>query len=462
MNKQKLKSLLKFITLSIFTAFLFWQCENESLINENNNKESSVEVIDASMALNEIFGSSKNQKKASSIFSEIDFNKKAKKLTLKSQSITYTFALKNEALNKGNRNSTYTVENLSVKLNTDGSYSTYIFRYTPNMPWFNNPNNDIRSYTGGIELLDTDRQILDTFSLISGEPSENNISSNRTYSRSSGGCQIQLEEICTSLTHGDGSNSGFECQITISYSCSDGGSNGEGGSNDGGGEESSGDGGSNGSGDSTSTNPIIGTCEETNTCEEDEIIIFEPENPIENVTEFLECLDTNQGAEITVYVTEPNPGSGDTHSGTFVGHTFVSISQGSNANTFGFYPVSSNIYPLVNPSSDSTLGNDGVAPEPYTASISTTVSASQLQQIIDLSINHNPTYHLDNYNCTDFAIDIGNLGGLNLPPSNGTWPGGRGSNPGTLGLHIKNLQSLPSGVTTETNEGNAQLTEQGC
>lgn len=50
-----------------------------------------------------------------------------------------------------------------------------------------------------------------------------------------------------------------------------------------------------------------------------EIIIFNPNNPINNVVDYLKCYDTTQPATFTVYVTEPNPGSGDTHNGTFVG-----------------------------------------------------------------------------------------------------------------------------------------------
>lgn len=194
-------------------------------------------------------------------------------------------------------------------------------------------------------------------------------------------------------------------------------------------------------------------------------VVFNPDNPIQDVQEFLKCFNTSQSATLTVYVLEPNPGSGDTNYGKSVGHTYVSISQGSNTSTYGFYPVEDDVYPFFNEQSSSVLGNDGSGngDEHFTASISTTISGSQLQQIINSSVNFNSTYHLDNYNCTDFAIEIGNLGGLNLPEANGSWIGGGGSNPGTLGQYLRNLPPN-NNTTVNTNNGNGvpNLTNQGC
>jgi hypothetical protein len=193
--------------------------------------------------------------------------------------------------------------------------------------------------------------------------------------------------------------------------------------------------------------------------EEGDIIVDGPSNPINDVADYLNCFDTNQPASITVYVAEPNPGSGDTHNGTNVGHTYISLSQGIEIRTFGFYPTSNHIYPYLNNSSSSILGDDGS--EIFTASISTTITASQLQQIINASLNYTQTYHLDTYNCTDFAIDLGNLAGLTLPDANGSWFGGGGSNPGTLGQHIRGV--TPTGnIVIDTTGGNAPSTNKGC
>lgn len=168
-------------------------------------------------------------------------------------------------------------------------------------------------------------------------------------------------------------------------------------------------------------------------------------------------------ATLTIYALEPNPGSGDTSvvtiAGASVGHTFISITQGNSTSVYGYYPVSNWINPW-NTSGSSVLGND--SNNLFSASITTTISGGQLQLIINASINFNTTYNLNTYNCTDFAIEMGNLGGLNLPPSNGTWTnGGNGSNPGTLGMEIRN-RNQQQGQTINTNGGNSPATDKGC
>lgn len=188
----------------------------------------------------------------------------------------------------------------------------------------------------------------------------------------------------------------------------------------------------------------------------DDIEVDGPDLPIEDPNDFLDCFDTTQNAIITVYALEPDPGTGKPYVGRSVGHTFVSIQQGNNISTFGYYPVSDYIVPKFNNSSAAILGNDGIGNQRFTASISTTVNGSQLQQILNATINFNPTYHLDTYNCTDFAIELGNLAGMNLPECNGTWKGGGDSNPGRLGSYIRKMHKQNSG------EGNAPATNKDC
>ncbi len=183
------------------------------------------------------------------------------------------------------------------------------------------------------------------------------------------------------------------------------------------------------------------------------------DNPINDIQDFLDCFDNTQNATLTVYALEPNPGSGDTSVGRSVGHAFISISQGNSTSVYGYYPVSNWINPW-NTSGSSELGND--SNNSFSSSITTTISGSQLKQINNASINFNQTYNLNNYNCTDFVIEMGNLGGLNLPPSDGTWiNGGNGSNPGTLGQEIRN-RNQQQGQTINTNGGNSPVTNKGC
>ena len=192
-----------------------------------------------------------------------------------------------------------------------------------------------------------------------------------------------------------------------------------------------------------------------------DVVAYSPDNPIANLETFLDCLDSALPASLTIYVAEPNPGTGDTYNGNYVGHTFISLNQGVNMSVLGFYPTSDKIFPIFNASSSSVIGNDGVIAEYYSTSITTSISPDQLEQILDAIINHNSTYDLNTYNCTDFGIEIGNLGGLNLPNCNGTWPGGSGSNPGTLGEYIRNM-SPSSNTTVNTDGGEAPLTRKSC
>ncbi len=189
------------------------------------------------------------------------------------------------------------------------------------------------------------------------------------------------------------------------------------------------------------------------------IVVISPDTPIADMAKYLECFNVSQSATITIYANQPIANSSATHDGTLVGHTFVSISQNGNRSVFGFYPATSNVYPIVNPSDPSAMGND--SNDPYNVSVSTTVSGSELSQIINYSTNYQSTYHLDDYNCSDFGIEIGNLAGLGLPACNGTWPGGGGSNPGTLGQYLRNM-TLPNGATRNTTGGNAPSNNKGC
>lgn len=191
-------------------------------------------------------------------------------------------------------------------------------------------------------------------------------------------------------------------------------------------------------------------------------IVVTPDNPINDIEDYLECFNTNQSATLTIYANEPNPGSGDTHNGTFVGHTYISISQGNNVSTFGFYPEEDNIYPVFNESSEPMFGDDGDGNEPFSVSITTNVTGNQLQNIINFTKNYgNNEYHLDNNNCTDFAIGVGNFANLNLPDCYGSWTGGGGSNPGTLGAHIRNLNT-GGNIIVNTTGGTAPATNKDC
>lgn len=184
-----------------------------------------------------------------------------------------------------------------------------------------------------------------------------------------------------------------------------------------------------------------------------------PDKPIADMAKYLECFDFTKNAIITIYVSQPIPNNSATHDGSVVGHTFVSISQNGSISVFGFYPATDDIYPILNPSDPSAMGDD--SNEHFDVSITKTVSGSTLQQIYNYSVNFPSTYDLNDFNCSDFGITVGNLAGLNLPEANGTWPGGGGSNPGVLGQYIRNMNTS-GGVSKNTTGGNAPSNKKGC
>ena len=170
------------------------------------------------------------------------------------------------------------------------------------------------------------------------------------------------------------------------------------------------------------------------------IVIAGPANVITNLKDYLKCFNLALGATFTIYVDQPIANSSDSWTLTSdntpdPGHTFIAIQQGDIRRVFGYYPRN-NVNPVTSPSDPSAFGND--QGHKFDVAVSIPINASQLQTIINSSVNSSTsTYNLNSFNCTDFAIKIGNLAGLNLPNSYGTWPGGGGSNPGQLGQKYK-------------------------
>jgi hypothetical protein len=191
------------------------------------------------------------------------------------------------------------------------------------------------------------------------------------------------------------------------------------------------------------------------------IVFVGPSNKISNINDYLKCFDLAQSAELIIYVDQPTANSATSWSGTitdpYVGHTFVAIQQGGIRKVFGFYP-STNVS-LSSPNDSKAFGND--QGHTFDVSLSIPINPEQLLNVIGYANNAPPTYNLNTYNCTDFAIEIGNLVGLGLPDSYGTWPGGGGSNPGKLGQEIRNM-ALPTNTSRQTTGANAASNTGTC
>ena len=198
---------------------------------------------------------------------------------------------------------------------------------------------------------------------------------------------------------------------------------------------------------------------ETPELEEETITVDGPKNPIANMTDYLKCFDLNLGATITIYIDQPVANSDRLVSiGDRSGHTFVSISQNGYTSTFGFYP--NGTASPFSPTKTSVMGDDSQSP--YDVSVSVSVNSDTLKNVVNSSINYNSTYNLNDYNCTDFIIEIGNQCGLNLPDANRNWLIGGGSNPASLGQHIRNNFSPTGSQGVNTAGGTSPSNVKNC
>ncbi len=99
-----------------------------------------------------------------------------------------------------------------------------------------------------------------------------------------------------------------------------------------------------------------------------------PEEPIENIEEYLKCFDLKEPAKLGIYVDQPVGGS-SISSGSIdgVGHTFIGLQQGKNISILGFYPKGESLRDKI--SGDGICGNN--EKYHYDISIATSISASQ-------------------------------------------------------------------------------------
>ncbi|QLC66138.1 hypothetical protein LPB248_07550 [Flavobacterium sp. LPB0248] len=128
-----------------------------------------------------------------------------------------------------------------------------------------------------------------------------------------------------------------------------------------------------------------------------------PKLPISDIKKFLSCLNTAASANLTVYAEKTDL------SNLNVGHAFISISQGNNIMTYGFYPENGYDKSFIGPG---IMGNNGGDFYNVSGNIGQ-ITPKQLQQIISLSVKYqNSWYDIDTNNCSDFAADVLNIVGV--------------------------------------------------
>jgi len=173
------------------------------------------------------------------------------------------------------------------------------------------------------------------------------------------------------------------------------------------------------------------------------------------------CFDKTQSAKLTVYVQQAKEGTRNDVGPNSVGHVFIGIEQGNVSRYLGYYPPSSASSVGIALGSDYNAEIRDNSGTMYHVSISKNITASQLSSIIHYTNNFPSTYNLNTYNCTDFGINVGNLGGLNLPSTSATGTMFTGRSPGHLGEDIRAM-TVPPGVSKTGSKTNAPNKSGDC
>ncbi len=251
--------------------------------------------------------------------------------------------------------------------------------------------------------------------------------------------------------------------ITTTGDCSDGGDGGDGGGDEDGGSWGGGDGSEN-----TGPGGYGGGGETTSSPSSTASVTIVASGIKVDPKQEVKCFTASQPATVTIYVSQPVPGTNELNGGTVgVGHTFVGIEQNGITRYVGYYPPpdAGRVGVAVGKDYLGEIHDD--SGHAYNVSISTSVDGTQLASIVNyISTSVPATYNLNNYNCADFGIAISNLAGLNLPATTTSSGIGpliifKGRSPGQLGQDIMG-SSFPSGVTVTNNAGNAPVKQGGC
>lgn len=187
---------------------------------------------------------------------------------------------------------------------------------------------------------------------------------------------------------------------------------------------------------------------------DDREIVDSPDDPIDDMAAFLDCFDSSGQTTVTIYADQPDPDNPDRdHWMGDVGHAFITIEQGGNRVSYGFYPESG--WGLFG-STTGVMGND--QSHGYDVSISTTVSGAILTDLMNLSITFaESSYNLQSSNCTNFVVQAANLVGFDIPIDQciGSYGVGQsGASPARLGQFMRDMD-LPSGATRDDDGGDS-------
>ncbi len=182
---------------------------------------------------------------------------------------------------------------------------------------------------------------------------------------------------------------------------------------------------------------------------------------VRDIKKELKCFNKSKPAKLTIYVEQAIENSREVTAA--LGHTFIGIEQNGKSRHLGFYPDNGGAANLLANQDSEIHDNSG---SPYHVSITINISSSQLINIINYIENYPKKYDLNNYNCTDFGIEVAKRGGLILPKTNGEKKQYgitlfKGRNPGDLGEDVRAL-TLPDGANRNLTSGNAPSKSGTC
>lgn len=190
-------------------------------------------------------------------------------------------------------------------------------------------------------------------------------------------------------------------------------------------------------------------------------VIDSSDPEITNMADYLSCFNLNQSAILTIYADQPKAGTHNLFSlSKTVGHSFISIKQGTKIKSLGYYPKTGVGSILPN---NLSLDPNDFLPTPavfknneehsFDVSISVQISSSQLTSLVNGTISlaqSNPFYNIASMNCTDLAIILfeGNTT-INIPSCESPFSIWDGQTPGTLGEVLRDI-TLPVSATRNT------------
>ncbi len=122
-----------------------------------------------------------------------------------------------------------------------------------------------------------------------------------------------------------------------------------------------------------------------------------------------------------------------------VGHMFITLIKYNNDNSvvsrsFGFYPLKNNILSAtpLHAGSSSVFKNDTL--HDWDEVVGKFISYKRFSRIIEvIKYYDHLTYNLNRNNCTDFGLALASIGGISITETKGSWPLGKGNNPGNAG-----------------------------